>query len=129
MKFNVNKIFNKENANRVVKFVGTMFLGYCAVVAKTDQTKNNKYICFSTYSGAMNAIMKSTMYSSDKTDITKLLLPNASEDYYSSVISIANSTMCVDMQEKTIFLQISFAIASHCDCNINYIFCISDCQE
>ena len=93
MKFDVNKIFNKENANRVVKFVGTMLLGYCAVVAKTDQTKNNNYIYFSTYSGAMNAIMKSTMYSSDKTDISKLLLPNASEDYYSSVISIANSTM------------------------------------
>ena len=89
MKFDVNKIFNKKNAKHVVKFVGTMFLGYCAVVAKADQTKNNNYIYFSTYSGAMN----STMYSSDKTDITKLLLPNASEDYYSSVISIANSTM------------------------------------
>ena len=93
MKFDVNKIFNKENANRVVKFVGTMLLGYCAVVAKADQTKNNKYICFSTYSGAMNAIMNSTMHSSDKTDISKLLLPNVSADYYSSVISIANSTM------------------------------------
>ena len=95
MKFDVNKIFNKENAKHVAKFVGTMFLGYCAVVAKTDQTKNNNYTYtyFSTYSGAMNAIMNSTMYSSDKTDITKLLLPNASEDYYSSVISIANSTM------------------------------------
>lgn len=97
MKFDVNKIFNKENANRVVKFVGTIFLGYCTIVAKTDQTinqtKNNSYICFPTYSGAMNAIMKSTMFSSDKTDITKLLLPNAPEDYYSSVISIANSTM------------------------------------
>ena len=93
MKFDINKIFNKKNANSVVKFVGTMFLGYCAVVAKTDQTKNNNYIYFSTYSGAMNAIMNSTMYSSDKTDITKLLLPNASEDYYSSVISIANSTL------------------------------------
>lgn len=93
MKFDVNKILNKKNANRVVKFVGTMFLGYCAVVAKTDQTKNNNYIYFSTYSGAMNAIMNSTMYSSDKTNISKLLLSNASEDYYSSVISIANSTM------------------------------------
>ena len=97
MKFDVNKIFNKENAKHVAKFVGTIFLGYCAVVAKTDQTKNqtknNNYIYFSTYSGAINAIMNSTMYSFDKTDITKLLLPNASEDYYSSVISIANSTM------------------------------------
>ena len=93
MKFDVNKIKKKKNATRVVKFVGTMFLGYCTVVAKTDQTKNNNYIYFSTYSGAINAIMKSTMYSSDKTDISKLLLPNASEDYYSSVISIANSTM------------------------------------
>ena len=93
MKFDVNKIFNKKNAKHVVKFVGTMFLGYCTVVAKADQTKNNNYIYYSTYSGAMNAIMNSTMYSYDKTYITKLLLPNASEDYYSSVISIANSAM------------------------------------
>ena len=93
MKFDVNKIFNKKNVNRVVKFVGTAILGYCTVVAKADQTKNNNYVYFSTYSGAMNAIMNSNMYSADKTGITKLLLSNASEDYYSSVISIANSTM------------------------------------
>ena len=36
MKFDVNKIFNKKNAKHVAKFVGTMIIGYCTVVAKAD---------------------------------------------------------------------------------------------
>lgn len=98
-KINIKSIFTKDNVRRVGSFIGTIFLGYCAVVAKADLVSNTNHsesgncIYYPDYPSAINAIMNSTMFSSDKTAMCQMLLVDSKEDYYRSVMTIANSDM------------------------------------
>lgn len=98
-KINVKNIFTKDNVRRVGSFIGIIFLGYCAVVAKADlvsntnHSENGNYIFYpADYSSAYDAIVNSDMLGSgDKRALCANLLKDKSTDYYKSVISIVKS--------------------------------------
>ena len=97
-KINIKNIFTKDNVRRVGSFIGTILLGYCAVVAKADlvsntnHSENGNYIFYpADYSSAYDAIVNSDMFGSDKRVMCANLLKDKNTDYYKSVISIVKS--------------------------------------
>lgn len=97
-KINIKNIFTKDNVRRVGSFIETIFLGYCAVLAKADlvsntnHSENASYIFYpADYSSAYDAIVNSDAFGSVKRVLCANLLKDRSTDYYKSVISIVKS--------------------------------------
>lgn len=76
-----------------------------AAIAKSGQADLNSIFRTAndyTYSGAVQAIMRSSMWSDDKNKAIEALTKDESSEVYKAICSIANSSMWSDDKRKTI---------------------------
>lgn len=90
-KFNIDT----KKIGNVIKTGGSLVL-YAAVVmlpyvSSKDVFNKIRYSGNVKYSDAINAILNSSMYSSDKGKLTSILPKDANADLYRAVIQVANS--------------------------------------
>ena len=88
---------NVEKVGNVIKTAGGLVL-YAAVimlpyVSTKDVVNKIRYSGNVKYSDAINAILNSGMYSSDKSKLTSMLPKDSDADLYRAVIQVANSDM------------------------------------
>ena len=97
----LNNLF-KEDEKKVEKKENDVKREYSSRISVQDVVDMVRYRGNVTYSDAVDTIMNSTMFSSDKGKAVKELQKNKDSDYYRAVIRVVKSSMYSSDKIKTI---------------------------
>ena len=84
--------FDMERVGRFTKGLGEI-VGCCLLIAASYIKLKNDKEKSGSYDGAVEAIMGSSMFSSDKCEAVRSLKQGERDEYYKSVISVMQSSM------------------------------------